>query len=143
MNTAGRDSTSASSILSDTWYVCSAIDPVLRLRSFTWLTGLRCCLRNTHAESTSYGSPSMIISRFGRTSLYASIAICESSLAKKCCLSNQSIIFIRANFSLLNAPNPCFSKNEVAPVMVSTSYTLRVFASSRHWATSCVAILLP
>src|SRR3989344_4986853 len=73
MNFAVLVSTSASSALSETWNVCSAIEPVFRLRSFVWLTGFLCCLRNTHAERTSYGSPSRMIILFGSTSLYDNI----------------------------------------------------------------------
>src|SRR3989344_6062023 len=73
MYTAGLVSTSASSTLSETWNVCSVVEPVFRLRNFVWFTGFLCCLRNTHAEITSYGSPSTSTNFLGRTSLYANI----------------------------------------------------------------------
>src|SRR3989344_939896 len=73
MYTAGLVSTSASSTLSETWNVCSVVEPVFRLRNFVWFTGFLCCLRNTHAESTSYGSPSTSTNFLGKTSLYANI----------------------------------------------------------------------
>src|SRR3989344_5796972 len=74
MYTAGLVSTSASSTLSETWNVCSVVEPVFRLRNFVWFTGFLCCLRNTHAEITSYGSPSTSTNFLGRTSLYANIS---------------------------------------------------------------------
>src|SRR3989344_158177 len=73
MNFAFFVSISASSTLSDMWNVYSVVEPVFRFFNFVWFTGFLCCLRKTHAESTSYGSPSRRMSLFGNTSLYDNI----------------------------------------------------------------------
>src|ERR1700684_757362 len=112
MNTAGRDSISASSTLSDCWNEYSIELPLIMWRIFVWLTGRRCCFFIILFHVQTYGSPSMRTATPGFTSLYEIIAIVEVLYLFFAVCPTYFSILMSAYFSFLNVPKPYFSKRE-------------------------------